>query len=118
MPLWFDHLKVNLATTIEHPEPTRSDCHAWGAHPVFHYHASLLGVRPASAGIESVIVRPQLGGLKWAKGKTVHPRGLIETDFVAGANGVHGPVILPAGVSGTFVDGERKISLVGGINKL
>ena len=33
---------------------TRSDCHAWGAHPVFHFYATVLGIRPAAPGFRRV----------------------------------------------------------------
>ncbi|MGC4032795.1 MAG: hypothetical protein QM754_13890 [Tepidisphaeraceae bacterium] len=29
LSLWFDHKPMGLKTTVEMPEPTRSDCHAW-----------------------------------------------------------------------------------------
>ncbi|WP_460809494.1 alpha-L-rhamnosidase-related protein [Microlunatus endophyticus] len=65
--LWFDQLDHGLTTVVEQPEPTRSDCHAWGAHPRFHLIASLLGVRPTSPGMRTVSVVPRLGGLDWAE---------------------------------------------------
>jgi len=43
MGLWFGLVETGLRTVIEEPEPTRSDCHAWGAHPIFHLYATLLG---------------------------------------------------------------------------
>lgn len=33
---WGPLVENGLATTIEMPEPTRSDCHGWGAHPAYH----------------------------------------------------------------------------------
>ena len=33
---WGPLVDNGLATTIEMPEPTRSDCHGWGAHPAYH----------------------------------------------------------------------------------
>ncbi len=95
LEMWFDHVKNGLKTTIEHPEPTRSDCHAWGAHPLFHYYATILGVRPAAAGFRQVSVRPMLGPLKWAKGRFPHPLGEIEIE----ASGSGAQVRLPEGVT-------------------
>jgi alpha-L-rhamnosidase len=102
LSLWFDHMTNGLKTTIEMPEPTRSDCHAWGAHPVFHYYASLLGIRPASPGFKTVEIRPQLGTLAWAKGTMVHPAGSITVDVKQAEGRLTGQVILPPGVSGTL----------------
>ena len=43
--IWKDMLDKGAVTTWEKPEPTRSDCHAWGAHLYYHYFASLAGIR-------------------------------------------------------------------------
>jgi hypothetical protein len=77
MDLWFGHVENGLKTVIEHPEPTRSDCHAWGAHPLFHYFASFLGIRPTAPGFSEVEIRPQLGPLRFAKGTMPTPLGDI-----------------------------------------
>ncbi len=103
MGLWFDLNALGLKTTVEMGEPTRSDCHAWGAHPIFHYYASLLGIRPSSAGFNSVRIRPQLGPLGWAKGSMVHPKGTIEVDFRQTGGKVEGTVKLPPGVKGVLI---------------
>lgn len=81
--LWFDQLNRGLTTVVEQPEPTRSDCHAWGAHPRFHCVASLLGVRPTSPGMRTVRVVPRLGGLDWAEGAITSPQGPIRVRATA-----------------------------------
>jgi len=100
LPLWFDHKTNGLRTTIEMPEPTRSDCHAWGAHPIYHYFASILGIRPASAGFKTVDIHPQLGPLTWAKGSMPHPRGTIGVDLKQDGGKLTGTVDLPDGITG------------------
>jgi hypothetical protein len=103
MGLWFD-LKANgLRTTVEMPEPCRSDSHAWGAHPVFHFHASILGIRPAGPGFTSVQIEPQLGPLAWARGTMPHPRGDIRADFALRDGRLTGEIELPPGVIGTLL---------------
>jgi hypothetical protein len=82
--LWYGLLDRGLRTVIEHPEPTRSDCHAWGAHPLYHYAATLLGVRPTAPGMTTVRVTPQLGGLEWAQASVPTPYGPLEVRAVAG----------------------------------
>ncbi len=107
LPMWFDLLNNGLKTPVESPEPTRSDCHAWGSHPLYHYFATLLGIRPASLGFRTVEIRPQLGGLAHASGRLVHPLGEIVADFTTEGEAVHGSVSLPSGVTGTlFANGQ------------
>lgn len=75
IPLWFDHVKSGLKTTIESPEPTRSDCHAWGAHPLYHYYATFLGIRPTAPGFTEVEIKPLVGSLRYASGTMPTPHG-------------------------------------------
>ena len=77
MQPWFDMPAYGFKTTYENADPhtNRSDCHAWGAHPLYHYFASLLGIRPGAPGFARVDVRPQLGPLNWASGSIPHPGG-------------------------------------------
>lgn len=77
MALWFDHPKMGMKTTLEEPEPTRSDCHAWGAHPMYHYFASFLGVRPTAPGMKEVTIHPCLGPLTHAEGEMPTPLGRL-----------------------------------------
>jgi len=110
LQLWFD-LKTNgLKTPIESPEPARSDCHGWGSHPLFHYFATILGIRPASLGFKTAEIRPQLGGLAHASGRLVHPDGgEIVVDVLEEDGRLRGSVRLPEGVTGTLVaNGERR----------
>jgi alpha-L-rhamnosidase len=84
------------------PEPTRSDCHGWGAHPLYHYFASLLGIRPAVFGFERVEIAPMPGHLSNLSASMVHPSGEIAADLEFADGRVHGSVTLPASISGTF----------------
>jgi alpha-L-rhamnosidase len=100
---WFNLTSQGFVTTPEAPEPSRSDCHAWGAHPLFHFYAPILGVRPASMGFTRVEIRPQLGSsCRSVTGRMVHPRGWIEADLRWVDDRLEGKIILPEGVTGTF----------------
>ncbi len=94
LDLWEELVENDLKTTIEMPEPTRSDCHAWGAHPLFHFYATLAGIRPVAPSFSKVEIKPQLGSLDWLEAKIPHPQGEIyirvdgETEVVALPNGV------------------------------
>ena len=107
---WREMLRIGLTTTPENPEPTRSDSHAWSAHPNYHLLATVLGVRPAAPGFAAVIVAPALGPLERASGRVPHPAGTIEVRLERAGSGVRGEVVLPPGVEGGFVwDGRRTV---------
>ena len=99
---WLKLPSQGFMTTPEQPEPSRSDCHAWGCHPLFHFYATLLGIRPATLGFTQVEIRPQLGSLQNAKGRMVHPEGWIEVDLRRANNRLEGRITLPEGVTGLF----------------
>ena len=119
MSLWFDLARRGLRTTPESPEPSRSDCHAWGAHPVFHFHATLLGVRPATAGFRTVRIEPQLGPLAWAKGSMPHPAGgTITCDLTQSAGRLAGHVRLPPGLAGELIANGTARRIGPGVHRL
>ncbi len=53
----------------------KSQCHAWGASPIYLLGRWYLGVRPTSPGWETFEVAPQLGGLRWMEGAVPLPGG-------------------------------------------
>lgn len=107
---------LGLATLLEGPEPSRSDCHAWSAHILWHFYASMLGVRPVGYGFREVEVCPQLLPGRRICGRVAHPAGgVIEVEVDA-----EGAVVtLPPGLHGNyrFPDG-RRIALVPGRNEI
>ncbi len=103
LDLWTGLPGRGLKTTIESPEPTRSDCHAWGAHPVFHFGATILGVRPDGWGFGKVRIQPQLGSLAWAHGAVPHPKGMITVSARREPQGCQINVELPPDLHGELV---------------
>lgn len=103
MELWFFLKQMGFKTPMEMPEPSRSDCHAWSSHPLFHYQATILGVRPAEPGFRSVVIEPQPGDLSWAEGAFPWPGGgEIKVRFDRDETGYLAEVRLPAGLSGVL----------------
>lgn len=107
-----------LTTLVEKPEPTRSDCHAWSASPVFYYFSLICGIEPATPGFSTVRIAPQLGDLKWVEGIMPHRLGVIKVSFKPKKNKLTGTITLPAGLTGTFVWNGEERELVSGVNKL
>jgi len=115
---WHKMLEMGLKTTPETIPLTRSDCHAWSAHPLFHFYTTVLGIRPASMGFAEVEITPQLGKLDHASGKLVHPRGFIEVEFRQSGNIVSGSITLPEGVAGTAHINGQIVKLQSGTQKV
>jgi len=117
--LWFDLAERGFKTPVESPEPSRSDCHAWGSHPLYHYFATILGIRPASLGFRSVEIAPQLGPLTSASGRLVHPAGgEIVVDFRLEDGILHASVTLPPGLTGTLRYAGQTLPLAEGTQEV
>jgi alpha-L-rhamnosidase len=100
---WQTMLRLGLTSAPENPEPTRSDTHAWAAHPNYGLLATVLGVRPASPGFRTVRIAPALGTLRRAEGRVPHPDGDIEIQLVRqGQRGLRAAITLPPGLTGVL----------------
>lgn len=116
---WREMILNGMTTTAETPEPTRSDSHAWSAHPNFGLLATVLGIRSGSPGFKSVILTPALGKLNRARGSMPHPAGTISVSFARnGATGIRGTIDLPPKIPGEMHFGLSKVSLTPGRNEV
>jgi len=100
---WLELAAKGFRTTPEYFGVTRSDCHAWSAHPLYHFLATVLGVRPAAPGFEQVAVRPLPGPLPRISGTVAHPRGVVRAELAFEGGTLTGTVQLPEGVSGSLL---------------
>ena len=114
-------LDLGLTTWAEQPEPTRSDSHAWSAHPNYGLLTTVAGVRPATPGFGTVRIEPHLGTLATVAADVATPRGPIQVRYARTGDTLTADVTLPAGVSGTFrwqgketrlTPGRQQLSLV------
>ncbi|MPM67349.1 hypothetical protein SDC9_114271 [bioreactor metagenome] len=74
---WFVFNDQGLKTLPEEFTHPRSDCHAWSSHILYHYFASILGIRPRRAGSREWNLAPLFGDLEFAEGTMRHSRGPI-----------------------------------------
>ncbi len=110
LDLW-NTLKANgFRTTFETPEPSRSDCHAWGAHPLYHIAATIAGIRPAAPGFQKVLIQPLSGVSSDIDVRIPHPNGWISVNNTL--------IELPEGVTGEYISGKRRIALKSGMNRV
>jgi hypothetical protein len=112
---WRTMLAMGLTTTPERPEPTRSDSHAWSAHPNYGLLATVLGIRSAEPGFRRIHIAPRLGSLRHAEGRVPHPYGNIDVELARnGEDGLTATVTLPPGLSGLFEWHGKQKPLQGG----
>lgn len=100
---WFSLREQGFYTTPEHfGADSRSDCHAWGAHPLTHFYTSIAGIRPATMGFEAVKIQPKLGHLQEVEAEMVHPQGVICVEFRREGTALYAMVDLPGSLAGTL----------------
>lgn len=76
-----------------------SFCHGWASGPTAWLSEHVLGVKILKPGAALVSVKPQLGGLEWARGRFPTPFGPIEVEHKAlKGGGVESKVKAPSGV--------------------
>lgn len=100
---WREMIGLGLTTWAEQPEPTRSDSHAWSAHPNFDFLTIVAGIRPKSAGFSSVSIEPHLGALRNLASAVPTPSGMVEVNYVSNSSGVRAGINLPSNVTGEFI---------------
>jgi len=117
---WRKMVSLGLTTWAESPEPTRSDCHAWSAHPKFDLLTIVAGIHPGTVGFESVRLEPHLGTLNHVEASMPTPKGDVEARYRRVPGGVEAIVTLSDGMSGkltwkghdqTLRQGQQKLLL-------
>jgi alpha-L-rhamnosidase len=89
---WMEMISLGLTTFAENPEPTRSDCHAWSAHPILGFFQLIAGVTSTSPGWNSARIAPRPGSLKRFDAQIAHPDGPIRVLYEGGRLDVETPV--------------------------
>jgi hypothetical protein len=108
--IWHDFLKMGFTTWPEQPGDTRSDSHAWTAHPTFDLLTLVAGIEPAEPGFKTVRIAPHLGNLTHLEATYPHPLGLIHVAYDA----TSAKITLPAGLTGEFVWKGKTVKLGSG----
>lgn len=119
LEFWRELSGQGFTCTPEGPEPSRSDSHAWGAHPLWHALAGMAGIRPAAPGFGRVSIAPMPGSLSRFEAVCVHPRGTIEVAFQGGKEKErYFEIRLPEGVPGELAWRGRRYPLAPGRNRI
>ena len=115
---WRKLLALHFSTWPEIPGDTRSDSHAWSAHPIYDLLTLVAGIEPASPGFATVRIAPHLGTLPSLKASYPHPEGTIEVEYKRAGSGLDATVTLPGKLAGTFVFNGKSWPLKPGANHI
>ena len=99
---WRELLPMGFSTWPEMPGDSRSDSHAWSAHPTYDLLTIVGGIHPGSPGFRTVRIAPELGDLKKLTVRYPHPLGEIVGALRGDGELLQAEITLPAGLEGTF----------------
>jgi hypothetical protein len=116
---WRKLLALHFSTWPETPGNTRSDSHAWSAHPIYDLLTLVAGIEPGSPGFATVHIAPHLGNLTSLKASYPHPQGTIEVEYHRQGDGLDATITLPGTLTGSFVyEGNDWWPLKPGVNQI
>lgn len=115
---WRKLLALHFSTWPEVPGDTRSDSHAWSAHPIYDLLTLVAGIEPASPGFATVRIAPHMGALPSLTAQYPHPEGLIQVAYQRASDGLNATITLPGQLSGSFVLNGKSWPLHPGVNKI
>ncbi len=105
---WETVLNQGLLTLPEEFTHSRSDCHAWSAHILYHYFASILGIRPRGFGAVAWDLNPLfINRLKSADGTLTHRNGNIHVSWSRLSSGHYQVSYDFPGDSAVFFQGNK-----------
>jgi hypothetical protein len=115
---WRKLLPLHFSTWPEVPGNTRSDSHAWTAHPIYDLLTLVAGIEPASPGFATVRIAPHLGSLPALTATYPHPEGEIKVAYQRQGDGLDATITLPGKLSGEFVFNGKSWPLKPGANNI
>jgi alpha-L-rhamnosidase len=115
---WRKLLPLHFSTWPEIPGDTRSDSHAWSAHPIYDMLTLVAGIEPASAGFATVRIAPHLAWLNHLTATFPHPLGDIQIEYHRDGSALTATVTLPGTLTGTFIYKGKTQPLKPGINHI
>ncbi|MGA8741516.1 MAG: alpha-L-rhamnosidase C-terminal domain-containing protein [Terracidiphilus sp.] len=115
---WRKLLPLHFSTWPEIPGDTRSDSHAWSAHPIYDMLTLVAGIEPSSSGFSTVRIAPHLGKLNRLVATYPHPLGDLHVEYHREGTGLAATITLPGSLTGSFVYNSKTQPLKPGINKV
>ena len=115
---WRKLLPLHFSTWPEIPGNTRSDSHAWSAHPIYDLLTLVAGIQPGSPGFATVRIAPHLGALPSLSASYPHRLGAIKVEYTRRGAGMDATITLPESLIGSFVFKGKTWPLKPGQNEI
>lgn len=116
MNVWKTFLDSGFTTFPEHGINSRSDCHAWSAHPMYDFLNITLGIASSSPGFKTVEIKPETGFLSDVNGSIPHPLGNISCVYKKNGKSMEYIIKLPEKLTGTLIYDNINYTLKPGDN--
>ncbi|MBW8708167.1 MAG: hypothetical protein JF627_02700 [Alphaproteobacteria bacterium] len=100
---WRDLLALHYTTWPESRGETRSDTHAWSAHPTADLLGLVAGIRPAAPGYARLRVAPNLGDLTSLDAAAATPKGKVSVHYTIKGESLTAEIDRPPALPGEFV---------------
>lgn len=119
---WRDLLALNYTTWPEERDgagqagknaSTRSDSHAWSAHPTADLLGIVAGIGPDAPGYRRLRVEPALGSLHALQATAATPHGPVHVRYRVTGEKLRAEIIRPADLPGDFVWKGKRYALSG-----
>jgi hypothetical protein len=108
---WRDLLKLHYTTWPESRGETRSDTHAWSAHPTADLLGIVAGIQPAAPGFARLKVAPVLGDLTSLDAAAATPKGMVSVRYRREGDRLIVDIARPKDLPGEFVWRGKSYSL-------
>jgi hypothetical protein len=115
---WRKMLALHFSTWPEIPGNSRSDSHAWTAHPIYDLLTLVAGIEPANPGFATVRIAPHMGELPSLTANYPHPEGTIRVEYHRHGDGLDAKITLPGTLTGDFVLNGKVWPLKPGLNHI
>jgi hypothetical protein len=120
---WWNMIRSGSTITMEawdmKYKPNSDWNHAWGAAPANIIPGYMWGIAPATPGFGRVVIKPQLGSLKYSKISVPTIRGTITAEFRDKGKTKQYLITLPGNMECDFqVSPEQTYRLRAGVNKI
>jgi len=100
---WRDLLKLHYTTWPESRGETRSDTHAWSAHPTADLLGIVAGIQSAAPGYARLKVAPVLGDIRSLDAAAATPRGTVWVKYTVEGGKLTAEISRPARFPGDFI---------------